>query len=198
MKGRENTSAPQNGISSQTQQGIPPQGFQNHIPARGRKLFESKILGRERHDFKTISPQGDGNRFSPTFIAFFTSYFKTISPQGDGNTYVSPFGMSRTSYFKTISPQGDGNDPAPEGLPISSLFQNHIPARGRKLHPEIILLCRCRILKPYPRKGTETYNRRTNHASSRISKPYPRKGTETPLLFLRLTLHVCHFKTISP
>ena len=86
--------------------------------------------------------------------------------------------MSRTSYFKTISPQGDGNDPAPEGLPISSLFQNHIPARGRKLHPEIILLCRCRILKPYPRKGTETYNRRTNHASSRISKPYPRKGTE--------------------
>ena len=37
-KRRENASAPQNGISSQTQQGIPPQGFQNHIPARGRKL----------------------------------------------------------------------------------------------------------------------------------------------------------------
>ena len=45
-KRRENASAPQNGISSQTQQGIPPQGFQNHIPARGRK----HRLGN-KHDF---------------------------------------------------------------------------------------------------------------------------------------------------
>ena len=131
-KRRENASAPQNGISSQAQQGIPPQGFQNHIPARGRKQHH-RHCSRDYYDyFKTISPQGDGNTDTSN-LPLRALYFKTISPQGDGNHFNSsllatggriskPYPRKGTetlhrevlfvrkiTYFKTISPQGDGN-----------------------------------------------------------------------------------------
>ena len=157
--------------------------FQNHIPARGRKLplvarddfdcvdfktispqgdgnrvFLSRSLRAEIH-FKTISPQGDGNHFGEDAFIRLDGNFKTISPQGDGNVannfYVtgtvvrtiskpyprkgtetrnnSAFGENAEHYFKTISPQGDGNL-RPRLLRCQlDLFQNHIPARGRKL-----------------------------------------------------------------
>ena len=84
------------------------------------------------HDFKTISPQGDGNPSFPILPRLFR-HFKTISPQGDGNLFVfainaipspnisKPYPRKGTETnvaspnnwleidFKTISPQGDGN-----------------------------------------------------------------------------------------
>ena len=62
-----------------------------------------------------------------------------------------------TQGFKTTSPQGDGNfGQTDESLSSGPLFQNHIPARGRKLdHPLAFEEPRI-ISKPYPRKGTET------------------------------------------
>ena len=104
-------------------------------------------------------------------------------------------------------------------------FQNHIPARGRKLGVDKFdVVCWCYISKPYPRKGTETSNRGKaykelfivfqNHIPARgrkllfpcfvvcffieISKPYPRKGTETISASFLIQTCAFHFKTISP
>ena len=84
--------------------------------------------------------------------------FKTTSPQGDGNTfYMCPRKTTLFNYFKTTSPQGDGNNAVKRQLRTSStIFQNHIPARGRKLHHCGLKGCNQRISKPHPRKGTET------------------------------------------
>ena len=157
-KRRENTSAPQNGILSQTQQGIPPQGFQNHIPARGRKRLSTYFTpARCASDFKTISPQGDGNTTARAIppVAFLISkpyprkgtettesrsrspqeaqHFKTISPQGDGNEQVTPsFARLRVIISKPYPRKGTETAlPASRADP-SSIFQNHIPVRGRK------------------------------------------------------------------
>ena len=132
-KRRENASAPQNGISSQTQRGIQPQGFQNHIPARGRKLHRIELIV---HVIVEIS-----------------------KPYPRKGTETSPPSAQRRlpPHFKTISPQGDGNKWRWCPLEFFSLFQNHIPARGRKLeHPFRIEPRQILISKPYPRKGTET------------------------------------------
>ena len=108
-KRRENASAPQNGISSQTQQGIPPQ------------------------DFKTISPQGDGNYLTDHFQWYHIHISKPYPRKGtETQSNTSP--KSKTFYnFKTISPQGDGN--------CSPFCRRN----GFSF-----------ISKPYPRKGTET------------------------------------------
>ena len=61
-KRKENTSAPQSAILTQTAQGFQPRGFQNHIPARGRKQLKiSGVTSNPLQNFKTTSPQGDGN-----------------------------------------------------------------------------------------------------------------------------------------
>ena len=65
-------------------------------------------------------------------------------------------------------------------------FQNHIPARGRKLGSIFrnIRKTAHKFSKPHPRKGTETISSRISSTmeSSNISKPHPRKGTETLVL----------------
>ena len=105
--------------------------FQNHIPARGRKLLSNGTNHASRSYFKTISPQGDGNSHHRPRNTRSYYDFKTISPQGDGNL-LSFKKQHKTRHFKTISPQGDGNANCHTGT-----------------MPEIT------ISKPYPRKGTE-------------------------------------------
>ena len=108
-KRRENASAPQNGILSQTQQGIPPQGFQNHIPARGRKL-------RSTH-----------------FAYFFISIFQNHIP-ARGRKQINNF-LWMFSYFlfqNHIPARGRKPCRCSHLHHPSALFQNHIPARGRK------------------------------------------------------------------
>ena len=124
--------APQKYFFMQSAQGIPTQGFQNHIPARGRKRYFLSCKNIWFDNFKTISPQGDGNNnymrnnslqeiskpyprkgtetliISPNHKTTYKN-FKTISPQGDGNFSLITQSKPSPLYFKTISPQGDGN-----------------------------------------------------------------------------------------
>ena len=83
--------------------------FQNHIPARGRKLPVTGALPWKTYYFKTISPQGDGN---PFLSSFHHDQRKIIS---------KPYPRKGTETFKMIRIPCD-----------QTLFQNHIPARGRK------------------------------------------------------------------
>ena len=111
-------------------------GFQNHIPARGRKPLreECNILFCIANISKPYPRKGTETcRLSGVVSARIWRNFKTISPQGDGN--CSRYNRRRClrRNFKTISPQGDGNIWRSTCLQSRSLFQNHIPARGRKL-----------------------------------------------------------------
>ena len=110
-----------------------------------------------RSNFKTTSPQGDGNSSMKRSFSLCVQHFKTTSPQGDGNSAISRTSSGYGFNFKTTSPQGDGNRgnldtvlQEPRGIsklhPRKGtetrgtadeqarypLFQNHIPARGRK------------------------------------------------------------------
>ena len=156
--------------------------FQNHIPARGRKHIRCAVFGFSILYFKTISPQGDGNTCSSHCSTVKSLKISKPYPRKGTETLSCCHDTaSGRKHFKTISPQGDGNLNEICHCDFCFLFQNHIPARGRKHAPH------CRgsqghylISKPYPRKGTETFQQ---HAlltiSKTISKPYPRKGTET-------------------
>ena len=68
---------------------------------------------------------------------------------------------------------------------VNRKFQNHIPARGRKQSAEHCKVNLASISKPHPRKGTETFHFPYQPTQiCFISKPHPRKGTET--LFKKL------------
>ena len=140
-------------------------GFQNHIPARGRKPLREEcnilfcianiskpyprkgtetcrlsgvVSARIWRNFKTISPQGDGNLSeSRMFSSSGEQDFKTISPQGDGNVFVFLSLQYQPLYFKTISPQGDGNKMEPPASPARAGEVAHAVCRrgrhGRKL-----------------------------------------------------------------
>ena len=107
--------------------------FQNHIPARGRKLpFDGKETTLESELFQNHIP-ARGRKPLELDPCSLGLNFKTTSPQGDGNLSLDAPRMSKIlHYFKTTSPQGDGNARMPYFSSIFALFQNHIPARGRK------------------------------------------------------------------
>ena len=122
-------------------------------------------------------------------------------PRKGTETFIFTDGTRAPSrYFKTTSPQGDGNMWLKTGKQqLHLLFQNHIPARGRKRSVFTFDLRTRNISKPHPRKGTETTLQvnRIQFRLSKISKPHPRKGTETR--FRRIVLAPNQdFKTTSP
>ena len=103
--------------------------------------------------------------------------------------------------FKTTSPQGDGNIHSR----CSSNDRNWILKPHPRKGTETIIVIKIpsvnsRILKPHPRKGTETavptiYAR----AIGVILKPHPRKGTETTHIARILVANLAqNFKTTSP
>ena len=107
--------------------------FQNHIPARGRKLYWKATINVLRNISKPYPRKGTEIRNSGgTNKKLFN--FKTISPQGDGNRHHQTPYQQAQDHFKTISPQGDGN------IVITCHDKSLLPY----------------ISKPYPRKGTET------------------------------------------
>ena len=130
-KRRENASAPQNGISSQTQQGIPPQGFQNHIPARGRKRPHSNNGTSRDPQFQNHIPARGRKPFATRTIVLKLFISKPYPRKGTETNHLSSLVLS-PFYFKTISPQGDGNASTKVRTSFPEKFQNHIPARGRK------------------------------------------------------------------
>ena len=106
--------------------------FQNHIPVRGRKLHNQQRLRRSDGDFKTTSPQGDGN-FLKRFVPRSTPSFQNHIPARGRKLRHDVYPLSKEHNFKTTSPQGDGNSPTRSFPPLTGRpFQNHIPARGRK------------------------------------------------------------------
>ena len=133
-KRRENASAPQNGISSQTQQGIPPQGFQNHIPARGRK-----------HLFIISEP-------------VIASAISKPYPRKGTETFLGiRWNQKLLWYFKTIPPQGDGNHDSVSFLVLLFMISKPYPRKGTEtIHGAQGRGKTTIISKPYPRKGTET------------------------------------------
>ena len=166
-------------------------GFQNHIPARGRKPLreECNILFCIANISKPYPRKGTETcRLSGVVSARIWRNFKTISPQGDGN--CSRYNRRRClrRNFKTISPQGDGNS---FNTTLMSWKFDAISKPYPRKGTETYLFClwtlhECqRISKPYPRKGTETCPRVECLVlqANRISKPYPRKGTETSSFF---------------
>ena len=64
-KRRGDTSAPQNGRLSRAAQDFPRQGFQNHIPARGRKLRHSVTVEKVYHSFQNHIPARGRNVRTP-------------------------------------------------------------------------------------------------------------------------------------
>ena len=96
--------------------------------------------------------------------------FKTISPQGDGNdncVYRSP-GFSSWAISKPYPRKGTETGDKMMDPSSGSKFQNHIPARGRKLSHDVTLDVPCTtcILKPHPRKGTETCSDQDNNCGT--------------------------------
>ena len=57
-------------------------------PRKGTETSVNVPSGRESDDFKTTSPQGDGNCRTEYGIPLGRDNFKTTSPQGDGNKTV--------------------------------------------------------------------------------------------------------------
>ena len=100
--------------------------------------------------------------------------------KGTEMTPAAPLPQS-TPHFKTISPQGDGNITHLVDGEIVHVFQNHIPARGRKQCPTpTVGTSEHPYFKTISPQGDGNSSAIVKSSTSRllISKPYPRKGTE--------------------
>ena len=154
-KRRKNRSAPQNAVLSHAAQGFQTQGFQNHIPARGRKQFREKQIGDNKKFQNHIPARGRKLAFQnqpKRLIKLFQNHIPArgrklsselkaciviviISkphPRKGTETFLSNSFTCSYTYFKTTSPQGDGNSPATKMFTMWGV-----------------------ISKPHPRKGTE-------------------------------------------
>jgi len=156
-------------------------------------------------NFKTISPQGDGNHKTNLLSAKTIKNFKTISPQGDGNNnymrnnslqeiskpyprkgtetlIISPNHKTTYKNFKTISPQGDGNfSLITQSKPSPLYFKTISPQGDGNKVLDIVQSCWLRKFQNHiPARGRKQLPPNIQPlALQSISKPYPRKGTET-------------------
>ena len=127
-------SAPQNAVLSHAAQGFQTQGFQNHIPARGRKLLYgslwSVVCGAR---FQNHIPARGRKPINPFCIKHIEENISKPHPRKGTETMTTRKPILRKStHFKTTSPQGDGNACTATVTALLLIFQNHIPARGRK------------------------------------------------------------------
>ena len=117
-------------------------------------------LGTARHPAARISkpyPRKGTETSSESPTSLYSLVISKPYPRKGTETTTTARAMPPVAfYFKTISPQGDENTILAWSPSKSQPFQNHIPARGRKQVPDILIQCRVGISKPYPRKGTET------------------------------------------
>ena len=108
-------------------------GISKPYPRKGTETLDALTGSLGLHRISKPYPR-KGTETPPQALVLFLKHenFKTISPQGDGNYRVLRGTCSSCSNFKTISPQGDGNGEHPSATTSYASFQNHIPARGRK------------------------------------------------------------------
>ena len=127
--------APQKYFFMQSAQGIPTQGFQNHIPARGRKLRHSSAGAHCQSAFQNHIPARGRKHCLGNLILKFYVISKPHPRKGTETPITRPSEL-KDPDFKTTSPQGDGNC-GDTHFPCLWIFQfqNHIPARGRKRPP---------------------------------------------------------------
>ena len=124
-------SAPQNAVLSHAAQGFQTQGFQNHIPARGRKRKSSSVgvVLRISKPHPRKGTETTTKRQNAAINLKFQNHIpargrkregqKTIldryriskpHPRKGTETFIFTDGTRAPSrYFKTTSPQGDGN-----------------------------------------------------------------------------------------
>ena len=116
-----------------------------------------------------------------TYPKFMIKHFKTTSPQGDGNILQWTFSGSCSYNFKTTSPQGDGNWNPIQHTDINGVISKPHPRKGTETNIEIILsLKRQKFQNHIPARGRKLHDEPSyTSAASDISKPHPRKGTET-------------------
>ena len=105
--------APQKYFFMQSAQGIPTQGFQNHIPARGRK----PLILRARNSIhcnaisKPHPRKGTETIYAANTIDEFIMISKPHPRKGTETFQSTPASSNIFWNFKTTSPQGDGNNP---------------------------------------------------------------------------------------
>ena len=124
-----------------------------------RKGTETAPCGASAQETLISKPHPRKGTETVNFFMVYTSFLLISKPyprKGTETTTTARAMPPVAFYFKTISPQGDENTLLAWSPSKSQPFQNHIPARGRKQVPDILIQCRVGISKPYPRKGTET------------------------------------------
>ena len=125
-------SAPQNAVLSHAAQGFQTQGFQNHIPARGRKhteriiflrsieLFQNHIPARGRKQLLLDKPKtkslfqnhipARGRKPAKEINCSRMNIISKPHPRKGTETYLlHPYAVKKCHNFKTTSSQGDGN-----------------------------------------------------------------------------------------
>ena len=172
-----------------------------HIRAAKRQIEPRSARLPEARISKPHPRKGTETGYSHAFDEFSAKDFKTTSPQGDGNLFAAS--ISAFLIILISKPHPRKGTETIQHTDINGVFiktfQNHIPARGRKLHRFRTDQDELReISKPHPRKGTETFvNFALVDLAVMISKPHPRKGTETPSGLLKKVFSI-GFKTTSP
>ena len=126
-------SAPQNGILRQAQQGFHAQGFQNHIPVRGRKPVSLRLDELPDVEFQNHIPARGRKRLRDEAEVAVEEISKPHPRKGTETTHSKLAVASTATLISKPHPrkgtETDGLEPSHARLHI---FQNHIPARGRK------------------------------------------------------------------
>ena len=74
-------SAPQNAVLSHAAQGFQTQGFQNHIPARGRKRSFDQILSKTKRNISKPHPRKGTETFLSGRCLFNNSFISKPHPR---------------------------------------------------------------------------------------------------------------------
>ena len=108
--------------------------FQNHIPARGRKLVR-EVLGpvRREHKFQNHIPVRGRKPCQEVSSGIFLVISKPHPRKGTETVSHPPTPLWPNRIFQNHIPVRGRKREIVVAYPLEELFQNHIPARGRKL-----------------------------------------------------------------
>ena len=103
-------------------------------PRKGTETFRTALQQKRRLQISKPHPRKGTETINHVTVSISTIYFKTTSPQGDGNQ-LSNIVSTNCVLFQNHIPARGRKQTIPLRLRAGEkLFQNHIPARGRKQH----------------------------------------------------------------